>query len=170
MAAHEQRDQRVVGVRGGPVGGGCQPLVGQYPPGDGVLPALAGLLAAQQVGQPARGDRDQPGARVVRYAVLRPLQGSREERLLRRVLGGGEVPVAAYHRAENPRRQLAQQALDIGTGHGGGYASSSSKPSTIGRTSTYQSWLSVASAGCGVSASRAAISVARSKLSHSTIV
>ena len=41
----------------------------------------------------------------------RPLQRRREQRLLHRVLGGGEVAEAPDHRAENLRRELAQQVL-----------------------------------------------------------
>ena len=57
---------------GGLVGGRGAPLLRQHPPGHRVLPPPAGLLAAQQVGQPAGRDGDQPAARVVRYAVARP--------------------------------------------------------------------------------------------------
>ena len=41
----------------------------------------------------------------------RPLHRGREQRLLDRVLGGGEVAEAADHGAENLRRELAQQVL-----------------------------------------------------------
>src|SRR6266496_3532099 len=109
-------------------------------------------------------------SRSIRDAIYRPLHGSREERLLRCVLGGVEMPVTPYQGAEDLRRQSAQQALDVVTSHGGGYASKSPMPSRIGRTSTYHSWLRVACSGWGVFARRAVISVARSKLSHSTIV
>src|SRR5439155_26884529 len=44
----------------------------------------------------------------------RPVQGRREQRLLNGVLGGGEVAVPANERAEDLRRQLAQQVLDVG--------------------------------------------------------
>ena len=79
------------------------------------------------------GDRDQPAARVVRDAVARPLRGGREQRLLHRVLGGVEVPVAAHQRAEDLRRQLAQQVLDAVAGTRGqtlqvGPAPSSDRP------------------------------------------
>ena len=69
MAAQEQQDERVVrlgGRRCRRPGPATPP--GGISPGDGVLPPLPGLLAAQQVGQPAGGDRDQPAARVVRDA------------------------------------------------------------------------------------------------------
>lgn len=59
-------------------------MVGQHPSGDGVFTALASLLAAQQVGQPARGDRDQPTSRIVGDAILGPLQGAARSLLRRR--------------------------------------------------------------------------------------
>jgi hypothetical protein len=61
MAAQEQQDERVVGVGSRAVGGGRQPLAGQHLPGDGLLAALPGLLGAEQVGQPARGDVGESG-------------------------------------------------------------------------------------------------------------
>ncbi len=88
-------------------------------------------------------------ARVVRDAVGRPLRGGREQRLLDRVLGRVEMPVAPHHRAEDLRRQRAQQVLDRGVRHGGRLrAPARSGTSAIGRTSTYHSWQRRAS-GCG---------------------
>src|SRR5689334_2745031 len=54
---------------------------------------------------------NQPAARVVRHAFLRPLHAGGDERFLHRVFGGGEVLEAADRRAENLRRELAQQIL-----------------------------------------------------------
>ena len=107
MAAQKQQDERVVRLCCRLVRGGCQLLIGQHPPGDDVLPPLAGLLAAQQVGQPAGGDGDQPAQRLVRDAILGPLQRGRQKCFLRCVLGGVEVPVASNHGAEDLRRQPA---------------------------------------------------------------
>ena len=76
-----------------------------------VLAPAAGQLRAQVVGHAPGGDLDQPAARVVGDAVARPLLRRREQRLLHRVLGGGEVAEAADHRAEHLRRELAQQVL-----------------------------------------------------------
>src|SRR4029077_1677790 len=120
VAAQEQQDERVVGPRGRGVGGRGQPLTGRDLPGGRFSPPLPGLFAAQQVGQPAGGDRDQPAARVVRDALGRPLGGGRQQRLLHRVLGGVEVPVPPHQRAEDLRRQLAEQVLGLGTAHGQG--------------------------------------------------
>ena len=72
---------------------------------------LARLVAAQQVGELAAGYPDQPGQRVVRETVTGPLGRGGDEGLLRRVLGQVEVPVAAGDRAEDLRRQAAQQVL-----------------------------------------------------------
>src|SRR3569833_3733375 len=107
MTAQEQQDERVVGGRRR---GGRGP--GQCPLGDGALAAPAGLLRAQQVGQPPGGDRDQPAARGGRDAVARPLRGGGQQRLLHGVLGGVEVPVPSADRAEGPR--------GAGGGEGGG--------------------------------------------------
>ena len=74
------------------------------------------LIAAQLVGQPPRGDRDQPAARVVRHALARPLDGGGQQRLLDGVLAGVELAVAPDERAEDLRRQLAQQVLDVVVG------------------------------------------------------
>src|SRR5690606_3222519 len=133
---------------------------GHPPSGHRVLAPPPRLLGPEQVGEPARGHGDEPAARVVRHALLRPPQGRRQQRLLDRVLGRVEVAVAAHDRAEDLRRQLTQQDL--------GQTISSALP-WMGRTSTYHS-SRAACPGCGAPASRAAISVARSKLSHSTIV
>ncbi len=116
MAAHEQQDQRVVGVARSL--GGVSLLLRQLPPRNGVLTAPPSLLTAQQVGQPASCDRDQPVLRVVRQTLIRPLRRRREHGLLYGVFGSVEVTVAAYHRAKNLRRQLAQQALNGSLGHG----------------------------------------------------
>ncbi len=61
-----------------------------------------------------QGDVVQPAARVGGDALRRPLRGGRDQRLLHRVLRGGEVAVAAGHRAEHLRREVAQQAPDGG--------------------------------------------------------
>src|SRR5258707_8832647 len=112
MATHEQQDQRVISLRGWPFGG-LPPLVGQDPLGDDGFTALTRLLAAYQVCQPAGGDCDQPGAGTVGYAVLRPLQGRRNQGLLCRVLGGGEKTRPPDHPAEDLWRQTSQQVLDL---------------------------------------------------------
>ena len=141
-------------------------MVGNRPLGDGVFAALASLVAPQEVDEPPSDDRDQPTTRIVGDAVAGPLVGGCDERLLHRILGRGEVPVTAHNRAKNLRRQMAQQVLDARTGR---RSDQNSMPSgvSIGRTST--TLLAKMSPGLGQFASLAVISVARSKLSHSTI-
>ena len=89
---------------------------GSDPGGDRVLALPTRLLAAQQVGQPAGGDGDQPARAGCRRAVLRPLGRGGEQRLLHSVLRGIEMPVPADQRAEDLRRKLAQQVLDVAIG------------------------------------------------------
>jgi hypothetical protein len=83
------------------------------------------------------------------------------------ILGRVEMPVTPYHRAEDPRRQPPQQVLDLGVRHGGDQISSSARDSMIGRTSA--NTFATTKSGAGQFPNPAAISVARSKLSHSTI-
>ena len=73
--------------------------------------AAAGDLGANLVGEASAGDVDQPPARAGGEPRFRPLQRRRQERLLDRVLGGGEIPEPAHDRGEHLRRQLAQQVL-----------------------------------------------------------
>ena len=135
MAAHEQQNQRVVGVRGELVGGWGHPLRGQGPLGNGVLSALTSLLAAQQIRQSARGDGDQPSKRIIGTPVLRPGGRRGDERFLGRVLGRVEMAVTTHERAEDPRRQLAQQVLELVVRKWLVQMSSSLRDSAIGRTS-----------------------------------
>jgi hypothetical protein len=70
---------------------------------------------------------------VARHALGRPLDRSRQQGLLHRVLAGVEAAVAPYQSAEDLRRQLPQQVLDLG-----GCAHLSSPPwSRTGRTSRW---------------------------------
>ena len=52
--------------------------------------------------------------RLLRDAVARPAIGGGEQGILDGVLGGVEVAVAANERAEDPRRVISQQVLDVG--------------------------------------------------------
>ena len=109
------------------------------------------------------GGLDQPAARAGRDAVPRPVHGRREQRLLDGILGGVEVAVPAGEHAEDLRRELAQQGLDVGlarqrtpprlTALARGSAAASAKPS-----------------GPGTAEYLAAISIARSSDSTSTIM
>src|SRR5438093_13639393 len=82
----------------------------------GSLSPSAGALAAPLVDQPPVGDRDQPRAGIVGNTVLRPTHGRREQRLLHGVLAGVEPTMPTDQRAEDLRRELAQQVLDTGGG------------------------------------------------------
>ena len=90
------------------------------------------------------------------HALRRPLVRGGQQRLLHRVLAGVEVPVPAHERAEDLRRQLAQQALDA---HVVDHISIPAGSMT-GRTSI----------GANLALGHAAaISTARSIVSHSTM-
>ena len=78
---------------------------------------------------------NQPAARVVGQAVARPLRGRGDQRLLHRVLGGGEIAEAADDRAEHLRRELAQQLLGAEIQRGARHRYSSGGPLITCRTS-----------------------------------
>jgi hypothetical protein len=167
MAAHEQQDERVVGVGRALIGGGRHTLGGQGPPAKCVLSTLSGLLAAQQIRQPSGGDRDQPAQRVIGTTVVRPPGGGGgDQRFLGCILRGVEMAIAAHQRTEDPRRQQAQQVLELCVRKWLAQMSSPLRDSAIGRTSITDA---LAYAGPGHLESSAAISVARSKLSQSMI-
>ena len=63
------------------------------------------------IGHTPHGHLDQPAARIVGHALLRPLHGRGKQRLLDRVLRRGKIAEASNDGAENLRRQLAQQVL-----------------------------------------------------------
>ena len=79
----------------------------------GVLAPAPRRLAAQDVGEPPGGDRQQPGARVLRRPGGGPLHRRVDQRLLYRVLAAVEPVVAAHEHAEDLRRELAQQVLGV---------------------------------------------------------
>ena len=131
-------------------------LVGGDLRGGRVLAPPARLLAAQLVGQPARGDGDEPGPRALGHALLRPLDRRGEQRLLHGVLARVEAPVPADEDAEDLRRQRAQQVdVVVGRAH-----ISAPAVSISGRTSSGEK---------RALGHRNAISAARSALSQSTI-
>ena len=101
-----------------------------------VSPPPARLFAAHLVGQPARSDRYQPALRILGDTLRRPLDGGGEQRFLHRVLSQVEIAVTPDERAENPRRELAQQVLDSVSGSRPHISVPAS--SMIGRTSTPQ--------------------------------
>ena len=121
MAAQEQQRERVVGRGLGLVGCGRRDdeCLGREQRRSGRLAPVSGDVAAQLVREAARRDRHEPAARVVGNAVRGPLDRGGEERLLDRVLGGVERAEAPDQRTEDLRRELAQQALDIGVADDG---------------------------------------------------
>ncbi len=125
MAAQEQQGERVVGLGPrlvGPGGSRDDECLGREQGRSGRFPPVAGHVAAQLIREAARRDRQEPAARVVGNAVRGPLDGSGEERFLHRVLGGVERAEAPDQRPEDLRRQLAQQALDVGVAYDGAIA------------------------------------------------
>ncbi len=56
----------------------------------------------------------QPAARIRGDSLRGPLRGRRDQRLLNRVLGIGEIAVTTGERAEHLRREVAQQVSDTG--------------------------------------------------------
>jgi hypothetical protein len=115
VAAHEQQDERVVGLARTALVCLGRAELNQRPFGDRVFPAAAGLLGTQHVGKPAGGDRDQPCLGAGGQPLSGPLHRGRQERLLRGVLGQVEVAVTPDKRAEDLRRQRAQQVPDLGS-------------------------------------------------------
>ena len=112
VTAHEQEQQRVVvlfdavavGRRHGWLAFHCLcDDLGLAPP-----PRQVG---ADCVGHAPRRDVNQPAAWVFGDALLRPLHGRGQQRLLHGVFGGREVTEAPHDGTENLRRQLAQQVL-----------------------------------------------------------
>jgi hypothetical protein len=78
------------------------------------LTARSRLLTANLIDQPPARRAEKPGAGVRWNALARPVVRGRNERLLDRVLGRVEVARTASERAEDLRRQGAEQVLDGG--------------------------------------------------------
>ena len=153
VAAQEQEDHRVVElVATGDVGGRGLSLVRRRSRGDRLLALGPGPVGAPVVEDAPGRHPDEPGLRVVRPAVPRPLVGGGEQSLLQCVLGGVDVAVAAHERSQDVRRARAPHVLDADVGH------RSSAPAHIAGLSstTPPGW-----------ANRAVISSARSRLSQS---
>ena len=108
MAAHEDEIERVVML--GPacfVRGECDLLLRRHEADDDCLAMTARGLGTDVIDKAARGDLDEPAARVVGHAVTRPVRRRSDERFLQRVLARGEVAEASRDRAEHLRRELA---------------------------------------------------------------
>jgi hypothetical protein len=81
---------------------------------DTLLTVAACPVAAPCVDQSAGSCRQQPAPGLVGDTVARPALGRDQESLLDGVLGCVEVGVPARERADDLRRELAQQVLDLG--------------------------------------------------------
>ena len=106
VAAQQHQDKRVV-LRG------SWHRRRRFQLGRRPLPPRPRRVAPPQLDTPPGRRRDQPAGRVVRHTGGRPLHGRREQRFLHGILAGREVSVAADQDAEDLRRQLAQQAVEI---------------------------------------------------------
>ena len=152
MAAQVQQRERVI-------------LIGSLLPArqleydGGLLAPPASALAPPFVDQTPRGDGHQPRARIFGNALRCPLERRGEQCLLDGILAGVELSVPPHERAENLRREIAQQALDRDVwGHISGGAS------MIWRTS-----IGGAPTGPMKATTREASSIARASPSTSTI-
>jgi hypothetical protein len=106
VAAKEVDRQRVV-VSGGLAFGG------QIDYRRALLPTPSSALTAPLVDKAARGDSHQPGPRVFRHTLVRPLLRRRQQGFLHCILARVELAVAPDQGAKDLRRQVAQQALDL---------------------------------------------------------
>src|SRR5260221_362546 len=103
MAAEEQQGERIVVLFG-------QFAVGWHVQGRETFLAMPpSALATPFVHQPTRRDGLQPRSRIVRDALLRPLQCRCQERLLDGILARVELAMSPRQGTEDLRRELAQQ-------------------------------------------------------------
>src|SRR5258708_27364113 len=160
MRAHEQQCEGVVllrfffGMRRR-----CQGLHRFSPPPCG--------FATPEVQEATRRNLYQPAAGISGQAFTRPLNRSRELRLLDGIFSCAEVMRAPNERAEHLRREFAQQLFGISAQRLHGQISSSGGPLMIGRTSMFM--FSGSPPGPGAADARAAIANARAAVSTSTI-
>ena len=113
MTAHEEQQERVVFIDAN-VGRGWwneSPLSPELTR-DSVFSVAPRDLAARLVGETPDGHAIEPASWIVRYAVHWPLRGGGDQCFLHGVFGCREVAMSTDDRAEDLRRQLAQQAYD----------------------------------------------------------
>src|SRR5262249_22837515 len=132
--------------------------------GRGLLAPAPGLLAAELIGGPADRRLDQPTARIGRHTVLGPVRGGREQRLLHGILGHAEIADPCYDHAEDLRRERAQQVIDAWP-----FAHTSVPVIDPITSRTVIGCCSGTPPGAGTAETLAAISMARSRDSTSTI-
>ena len=105
MTAHEQHEQAVVTLDHL----GCVRSEARRE----AFPIAPGVLASPLVDQAARCRLDQPGGGLGWHPFAGPVRRCGNERFLDRVLGGIEITAASGERADDLRRELAQQVIDI---------------------------------------------------------
>ena len=116
MTTHEQQDERVIPLRRSGI---AEPRPGIGDEGRAASSrGRAWPCRCGKIRHAACGHVNQPSARVVGHPFLRPLHARGDERLLHRVFGGGKILEAADGRAENLRRELAQQILGVASSRG----------------------------------------------------
>ena len=112
VAAHEVEIERFVAlVHAGSVGGERDLLVGGNQADHQLLAQPPRRVRPDLIGEAPRRHGDQPAFRVVGHSLRRPLHRRGEQRFLDRVLASTEVAVAAHQRAQDLRREIAQQIL-----------------------------------------------------------
>jgi len=150
------------------VGWQCHLFVGGDETHDERLTAPAGGLGTHVVGQLSRGHVNEPASRAVGHPGARPLLRGGEQSLLHRVFRGKEIAELPAHDAQHLRRQVAQQALDVGVRRIPSVQSPSlGGPLITSRTSIPM--LSGVPPGPGAADASAAIAYARAGPSTSTI-
>ena len=169
MTAHEEQDERVVVLFAFGIEGRDEEEWRFS--GGGGFAIEARTLAAHAIGHAARGNVDEPGARIVGEAFLRPLICGGDECILHRVLGGGEVAEAAKDGTEHLRREVAEEMLGgcVERRHNGFLQATNSSGGPLMTWRTSMGMTKGLPSAPGAEEARAAISCARCSLSTSTI-
>jgi hypothetical protein len=112
MAAGEHEPQPVVGQR--PVEQiGRIVTLGRQPLRDLLVPGFEARASPDAVDRLEAACRNEPGARIVRYAIPRPLRDCRREGLGERLLGEIEVAEQPDQRRENAARFVAIERVEV---------------------------------------------------------
>src|SRR5207247_9975773 len=105
MAAQEEEREGIVPV-------GRLPRASHLEGGGGLLTVVASALAPPSIDQPPVRHGREPRARALGDAVLTPLLGRGQQRLLHSILARVELSVPPHDRPEDLRRELGQPVLD----------------------------------------------------------